>query len=139
MKMISPDRVQLGADEARTLGINALVKTGFDEEQAGVISEHVLDAALCGYEYSGLPKLLNVIEHPNLHQPRRRLNIVHETPVSAMVDGGNLCGMYTLMRAAESNSTWPPTAIRPASGFKRPEMALATLVLPEPDGPMMAT
>lgn len=101
MKMISPDRVQLGADEARTLGINALVKTGFDEEQAGVISEHVLDAALCGYEYSGLPKLLNVIEHPNLHQPRRRLNVVHETPVSAMVDGGNLCGMYTLMRAAE--------------------------------------
>ena len=26
---------------------------------------------------------------------------MYETPVSAMVDGGNNCGMYTLMRAAE--------------------------------------
>ncbi|MBM3343895.1 MAG: Ldh family oxidoreductase [Betaproteobacteria bacterium] len=101
MQTISPDRVRLTVDEARTLGINALKKTGFDDEQAAVITDHVVDAALCGYEYSGMPKLLNVIEHPNLRQPRRRLTIVHETPVSAQVDGGNSCGMYALMRAAE--------------------------------------
>ena len=101
MKMISPDRVQLSAEEASTLSINALKKAGFDDEQAGVIAGHVLDAALCGYEYSGLPKLLNVFEHKNLRQPRRKLRALHETPVSAMIDGGNNCGMYTLMRAAE--------------------------------------
>ena len=66
MKMISPDRVQLSADEARTLSINALKTAGYDDEQAGVIAGHVMDAALCGYEYSGLPKLLNVFEHRNL-------------------------------------------------------------------------
>ena len=101
MKMLTPDRVQLTVDEARSLSVNALMKTGYDEEQAGVIAEHVLDAALCGYEYSGLPKILNVMEHANLKLPRRRLKIVHETPVSAQVDGGNSCGMYALMRAAE--------------------------------------
>lgn len=101
METLSPGRVRLTVDEARALGINALMKTGYDEEQAGVIAEHVLDAALCGYEYSGLPKLLNVMEHPNLKLPRRRLKIVYETPVSAQVDGGNSCGMYALMRAAE--------------------------------------
>jgi LDH2 family malate/lactate/ureidoglycolate dehydrogenase len=101
MKMISADRVHLSADEARALSIHALKQAGFDDEQSGVIAEHVLDAALCGYEYSGLPKLLNVFEHKNLRQPRRRLKVVYETPVSAMVDGGNNCGMYTLMRAAE--------------------------------------
>ncbi|MEQ1775364.1 MAG: Ldh family oxidoreductase [Burkholderiales bacterium] len=101
MEKISADRVRLTADEARTLSVNALKKAGYDDEQAGVIAGHVMDAALCGYEYSGLPKLLNVFEHKNLRQPRRRLNAVYETPVSAMLDGGNNCGMYTLMRAAE--------------------------------------
>ncbi len=101
MKLIAPDRVQLTADEARTLSVNALKKTGFDDEQASVIAGHVMDAALCGYEYSGLPKLLNVFEHKNLRLPRRHLKAIHETPVSAMIDGGNNCGMYTLMRAAE--------------------------------------
>ncbi len=101
MKMLSPDRVHLTAAEARALSVNSLRKTGYDDEQAGVIAAHVMDAALCGYEYSGLPKLLNVFEHKNLRQPRRRLKAVYETPVSAMIDGGNNCGMYTLMRAAE--------------------------------------
>jgi LDH2 family malate/lactate/ureidoglycolate dehydrogenase len=101
METISPDRVRLTADEARTLSLNALTRAGYDDEQAGVIAEHVIDAALCGYEYSGLPKLLNMFEHPNLRLPRRRLKVVHETPLSAMVDGGNNCGMYALMRAAE--------------------------------------
>ncbi len=101
MKMLSPDRVHLTADEARALSVASLKKTGYDDEQAGVIAAHVMDAALCGYEYSGLPKLLNVFEHKNLRQPRRRLKAVYETPVSAMIDGGNNCGMYTLMRAAE--------------------------------------
>jgi LDH2 family malate/lactate/ureidoglycolate dehydrogenase len=101
MEMISTDRVRLTADEARALAVGSLKKTGYDAEQAGVIADHVMDAALCGYEYSGLPKLLNVFEHRHLREPRRRLNTLYETPVSAMVDGGNNCGMYTLMRAAE--------------------------------------
>lgn len=101
METISPGRVRLTAAEARTLSANALQKAGYDDEQAGVIADHVMDAALCGYEYSGLPKLLNVFEHKNLRKPRRRMQPVFETPISAMVDGGNNCGMYTLMRAAE--------------------------------------
>jgi LDH2 family malate/lactate/ureidoglycolate dehydrogenase len=101
MEQINPDRVRLTANEGRALAVGALKKVGYDDEQAGVIADHVMDAALCGYEYSGLPKLLNVFEHKDLRKPRRRLKAVHETPVSAMLDGGNNCGMYTLMRTAE--------------------------------------
>jgi LDH2 family malate/lactate/ureidoglycolate dehydrogenase len=101
MEMISTDRVRLTADEARAVSVASLKKTGYDDEQAGVIADHVMDAALCGYEYSGLPKLLNVFEHKDLRRPRRRMKPVFETSISAMVDGGNNCGMYTLMRAAE--------------------------------------
>ena len=89
---IAPDRVRLTAEEASALAVGSLKKTGYDDEQAGVIADHVMDAALCGYEYSGLPKLLNVFEHKHLRRPRRRLNAVYETPVSAMIDGGNNCG-----------------------------------------------
>lgn len=101
MEIVTADRVRLTSDEASDLATGALKKAGYDDEQAGIIAAHVMDAALCGYEYSGLPKLLNVFEHKNLRLPRRRLKAVHETPVSAMIDGGNNCGMYTLMRAAE--------------------------------------
>ena len=101
MENVSPDRIRLSAGEARALAVGSLKKVGYDDEQAGVIADHVLDAALCGYEYSGLPKLLNVFEHKNLRLSRRRLKAVFETPISAMIDGGNNCGMYALMRAAE--------------------------------------
>ena len=36
---------------------------GYDADDARILTDHVLDAALCGYEYSGLPKLLNVVDH----------------------------------------------------------------------------
>ena len=42
------------------------------------------------------------------------------------------------MPPSSSNSTSPPTAIRPLSGFNRPATMLSTLVLPAPDGPNRA-
>ncbi|HZJ71836.1 MAG TPA: Ldh family oxidoreductase, partial [Planctomycetota bacterium] len=65
--------------------------------------DHVLDAALCGYEYSGLPKLLNVAEYPRFQAPRRPMRVVKETSVSVLLDGGNqsgMLGMYYATRAA---------------------------------------
>ena len=32
-----------------------LGRIGYDAEEARIIADHVVDAALCGYEYSGLP------------------------------------------------------------------------------------
>ena len=43
---------------------------GYDEDDARILTDHVLDAALCGYEYSGLPKLLNVVDYPLFKNPR---------------------------------------------------------------------
>ena len=60
MEAISPDRVRLTADEGQALGEDCLRRVGYDEEEARVIAAHCMDAALCGYEYSGLPKILNV-------------------------------------------------------------------------------
>jgi len=101
MESISPDRVHLSAAEGQALGEETLRRAGLDADESRIIAAHVMDAALCGYEYSGLPKILNVVEHKRLREPRRKVNIQYETPVSARMDGGNNNGMYAVYRAAE--------------------------------------
>ena len=101
MHNISPDRVHLSASEAQTLAQQALEKIGYDAEEARIIADHCVDAALCGYEYSGLPKILNVAEHRQLRQPRHPMRAVRETPMSALFDGGNNNGMVAMYRATQ--------------------------------------
>jgi LDH2 family malate/lactate/ureidoglycolate dehydrogenase len=50
-------RVHLSVAEARTLSEAAMRGVGYEPEEARILADHVIDAALCGYEYSGLPKL----------------------------------------------------------------------------------
>jgi len=97
-----PDRIHLSVDEARALSERALRGIGYDAEEAHIIADHVIDAALCGYEYSGLAKILNIPEHPRFAQPRRPMKILHETEVSALYDGGNNNGMVAMYHAARA-------------------------------------
>lgn len=102
MEILTPDRIRLSVDEARKLAEQALRRIGYDDGEAAIVADHVLDAALCGYEYSGLPKILNVAEHRRLREPRRPMRAVHETPTSARYDGGNNVGMVALYRASQA-------------------------------------
>lgn len=101
MENISQDRVRLSAGEAQALAEQALGRIGYDAEEARIIADHVLDAAVCGYEYSGLPKILNVAEHRRLQQPRRPMRALRETSVSTLFDGGNNNGMVAMYRATQ--------------------------------------
>lgn len=101
MEIISKDRIHLTPDEAQKLAEDTLTRAGYDAEEARIIADHVLDAAYCGYEYSGLPKILNVIEHRQLREPRRRMRVIRETPTSTLFDGGNNNGMVTMYRCTE--------------------------------------
>ena len=95
-------RVHLSADDARQLGERALRGIGYDSEDARILADHMLDAALCGYEYSGLAKILNIPEHKRWALPRTPVRAVHETPVSALYDGGNNVGMLAMYHAAKA-------------------------------------
>jgi LDH2 family malate/lactate/ureidoglycolate dehydrogenase len=99
--MVSEHRVRFTADEAQALAEQVLVRIGYDAEEARMIADHVIDAALCGYEYSGLPKILNVAEHRQLREPRRRMRAIRETPTSVLFDGGNNNGMAAMYRATQ--------------------------------------
>src|SRR5579862_7228394 len=96
------DRIHLSVAEARALGEAAMRGAGYDVEDARILTDHVLDAALCGYEYSGLPKLLNVVDDPNFREPRHPVIVVRETGATALLDGGNTTGMIAGYRASEA-------------------------------------
>jgi L-2-hydroxycarboxylate dehydrogenase (NAD+) len=97
-----PGRVKLSVADARALGEGALRGIGYSEEGARIIADHCIDAALCGYEYSGLAKILNIPDSPNFKQPRRPLTVLRETDVSIAFDGGNENGMLALYYAAKA-------------------------------------
>ena len=97
------ERVHLRVAEARTLSERAMRGIGYEPEEARILADHVIDAALCGYEYSGLPKLLNVADYPRFKAPRQPMRVLTETSVSVLFDGGNqsgMLGMYHATRAA---------------------------------------
>jgi LDH2 family malate/lactate/ureidoglycolate dehydrogenase len=97
------ERVRLSVADARALSERAMRGIGYEAEEARILADHVIDAALCGYEYSGLPKLLNVADHPRFRAPRSPMRVLRETGVSVLFDGGNqsgMVGMYHATRAA---------------------------------------
>ena len=96
------ERVHLSVDAARDLSERALRGIGFEAEDARVVADHAIDAALCGYEYSGLPKLLNIPDSPHFKEPRSPMRLLRETSVSAMFDGGNNVGMLVMYHAAQA-------------------------------------
>ena len=97
----SDETVRLSVSEAQELGEQALLKLGFTSEEAGIVTTHLVDASMWGYEFAGLPRILVIAERPELKKPRTPVSIVRETAVSALLDGGNNVGYISLLRAVE--------------------------------------
>jgi LDH2 family malate/lactate/ureidoglycolate dehydrogenase len=99
---MSPDRIRLSVAEAREHSERAMRGIGYDAEEAWIIADHAIDAALCGYEYSGLAKLLNIPEHRRFKRPRGPMRVLRETDVSTLYDGGNNVGMLVMYHATRA-------------------------------------
>lgn len=97
----APGTVRLTVGQAENLAHGALRHIGFTPEEARIIASHLIDAALCGYRFAGLPRILTIAEDPRTQEPRQTPRIVHETHVSAMMDGGNHVGYYSVYRATQ--------------------------------------
>src|SRR3982751_2584474 len=95
------DRVRLSVENATGLGEHALQRIGYGSEEARVITAHLVDSELCGYGAIGLTRILTIAEQPRTREPRKPVSVVHETPVSALMDGGNYVGFYAVQQAAE--------------------------------------
>ncbi len=96
-----PGTVRLSVEEATAIGKRALRAIGFSEEDTEIILGQLIDNALCGYPFTSLPRILAIAQNSKLKKPRKPIEIVYETPVSAMIGGGNNVGYVTVYKAAE--------------------------------------
>jgi LDH2 family malate/lactate/ureidoglycolate dehydrogenase len=83
-------------DEARALGERALESIGFAADEARIITDHLIDSELCGYEFAGLPRVLTISEDARTRQARTPIKVVRETKLSLLLDGGNHTGYYAV-------------------------------------------
>ena len=97
----SPDTLRLTATEAAALGADALQRIGYSADDAQVIVGQLVDNAQCGYAFAGLPRILTIAADAKTRGPRTSMRVVHETELSAVLDGGNNVGYVSAYRAAE--------------------------------------
>src|SRR5215469_16011630 len=96
-----PDTVRFSVAEAHALGEAALQRIGYPADEARIITDQLIDNALCGYRFASLPRILAIAEDEKTGKPRAPIRTVHETPVSALVDGGKKVGYVAAFRGAE--------------------------------------
>src|SRR5689334_13813449 len=101
MKNENDDCVRLTVEEAAALGERALQRIGYSADEARIITAHLVDSELCGYGAIGLARILTIAENPRTREPRTPVAILHETPVSAFMDGGNYVGFYAVQQATD--------------------------------------
>src|SRR5262245_33733244 len=85
----TPDTIRLSVTEATALGQRALQSLGLPDDDVRIIVDQLVDNALCGYPFASLPRILAIAQDVKTQQARQPVRVVHETPVSALLDGGN--------------------------------------------------
>jgi LDH2 family malate/lactate/ureidoglycolate dehydrogenase len=107
---MSSDRIHLSVAQAREHSEGALRGIGYDAEEARIIADHAVDAALCGYEYSGLAKILNIPEHRRFKRPRYPMKVLRETEISTLYDGGTMLACWSCITRPARRSRKPRLA-----------------------------
>jgi LDH2 family malate/lactate/ureidoglycolate dehydrogenase len=75
--------------EATDLAARALTRAGMSGENARIVAEHLVDANLCGHEFSSLPRVLAIADELSRKAPPREIRVVREDRCAAAIDGGD--------------------------------------------------
>jgi LDH2 family malate/lactate/ureidoglycolate dehydrogenase len=91
--------MRLTVTEAHRLAARIMSALGHDAADAGLIADHLIDCELRGLNYGGLARAISIAERIARSGDRRRpIQIRHETPVSAQIDGGDHLGYIVAHR-----------------------------------------
>ncbi len=92
--------MRLTVQEAHRLAARVMSALGHDAPDAELIADHLMDCELRGLGYGGLARAISIAERiERTGDCRRPIRIVHETPVSARLDGGDHIGYIVAHRA----------------------------------------
>ena len=81
--------MQLSITAATDLAVRALTRAGMTTPAAKVVADHLVDANLCGHEFSSLPRVLAIAEELRNKPPAGVIRVVRENRCSAVIDGGD--------------------------------------------------
>ena len=93
--------MQLTIAEATDLAISALSRAGMTADSARITAEHLVDAALCGHEYSSLPRVIALAEAMRDKPPAAAPRVVRENHCSALIDGGDTVAYVVSLHAID--------------------------------------
>ena len=92
--------MELTLDQARDLLTGSMRAIDYDADEAAIIADHLLDCELRGLGYAGLARALTIVEYVRkLNLKREPMQVLHETPVSARIDGANNVGYVVADKA----------------------------------------
>jgi LDH2 family malate/lactate/ureidoglycolate dehydrogenase len=81
--------MQLTIADATDLALRALIRAGMTVENARITADHLIDAALCGHEFSSLPRVIALAEALRDKPPAGATRVLRENHCSALLDGGD--------------------------------------------------
>ena len=81
--------MQLTITDATSLAVRALTRAGMTADNARITADHLVDAALCGHEFSSLPRVIALAEEIRNKPPAGATRVVRENHCSALLDGGD--------------------------------------------------
>lgn len=94
--------MQLSIAEATDLAVRALTRAGMTQHAARLVADHLVDANLCGHEFSSLPRVLAIAnELEKKPNPPGEIRIVREDRCSALIDGGDNVGYVVSITAID--------------------------------------
>jgi LDH2 family malate/lactate/ureidoglycolate dehydrogenase len=94
--------MQLTVAEARGLAERVMAALGHEAQDARLIADHLIDCELRGLHYGGLPRALSIAERIGRSGASRDpVRVLHETPLSARLDGGDRLGYLVAHQATE--------------------------------------
>ena len=92
----------LSIEDGTTLVVDAMTSIGHSKAEAQIIADHLIDCELRGLSFGGLARALSIAERiQSSTQPRNPIRVLHETPVSATIDGGGQVGYLVGDRVTE--------------------------------------
>jgi len=92
--------MRLTVAEARDLAERVMRAIGHSRDEAALIADHLIDCELRGLSFGGLPRALSITERFAASGTKRRpIRVIRDTPVSALVEGGDNLGYLVAHRA----------------------------------------
>lgn len=86
-------------DDATRLVERAMRAVGFTSDEAQIIGEHLIGCELRGVPTGGFSRALSIVERMRSSDGSKPISVLRETPVSALLDGGDKPGYLVAHRA----------------------------------------